>query len=538
MFGGIKSGAKGGFDWIKNFLLTIVVGSIALFLIKNIEKVIQFVKDVRDKIEEVIGWVDKIILKPVWNMGKALIGPIYKIIKEDMGLIPDYKEEENEILKLLNDLSLQIPIIGDLSKSIQSEIKNMRDGLNLESPKDPTKTPPADRPDYTPDGRTPPTGTPPQENNPFRNTNEAGVYTGDRSQPTTDSETTNNTGAGTNSQTAVYGTKEQKALLNTIAFAEGTTKSGYSTWLGYQQHGPADLTGLTIDQVHELQGTFLSSGKGNFGSAGQRSAAVGRYQFVPLRSHTIAFKRNPATQKFTPEFQDQLALFLAKGRGVTQKVLERQGMNGSTIKMLSPEWASFPGNNYGQPTKKENSLTNTYNSNLKASPTPPALRPSYKQPSQTGAAVAVKNEYSGVSDKNIIMSSPYGMRTHPITGQYKMHTGIDIAPPGTGYDVGLKVSGTVTRVDNNPGGYGLFIIITSQQTGMSYMFAHMGKIYLKNGQQYNAGAPIGEIGNTGGSTGIHLHYEVYKGGATGPTVDPTPYVNLLTIGKENNHQYQ
>ena len=62
------------------------------------------------------------------------------------------------------------------------------------------------------------------------------------------------------------------------------------------------------------------------------------------------------------------------------------------------------------------------------------------------------------------------------------------------------------------------------------MFAHMATIDVNVGDDYT-GQPIGEMGTTGGSTGIHLHYEVYQGGKGGPAVDPTPYMNLLTMGK-------
>ena len=144
----------------------------------------------------------------------------------------------------------------------------------------------------------------------------------------------------------------------------------------------------------------------------------------------------------------------------------------------------------------------------------------------------IKDMYQGGGNTSQFpISSPYGERIHPITGQRgSHHSGVDIAPnpPAPGYYVGLKVPGKVTRIDFDPGnprGYGHFVIITSQETGMSYMFAHLAKVMVKMGETYT-GQPIGEIGNTGGSTGIHLHYEVYKGGKDGPEVDPTPYLTL------------
>ena len=142
---------------------------------------------------------------------------------------------------------------------------------------------------------------------------------------------------GNDSGRAKTGTKEQRALLDTLAMAEGTYSSGYSTWLDFRKHGPDNLTNLTIDEVHELQGTFLKK-------FGAKSAAVGRYQFVPLREHARRFGANTSTQKFTPEFQDRLALFLAENRGVNTK----EPIDSNDVLLLGKEWASVPGGGYGQ----------------------------------------------------------------------------------------------------------------------------------------------------------------------------------------------
>ena len=156
---------------------------------------------------------------------------------------------------------------------------------------------------------------------------------------------------GNDSGRARTGTKEQRALLDTLAMAEGTYNSGYSTWLGFRKHGPDDLTNLTIDEVHDLQGTFLSK----FGAP---SAAVGRYQFVPLREHARRFGANTSTQKFTPEFQDRLALFLAENRGVDTK----KPIDSNDVLLLGKEWASVPGGGYGQDRYTVNQVLDMYKS--------------------------------------------------------------------------------------------------------------------------------------------------------------------------------
>lgn len=151
--------------------------------------------------------------------------------------------------------------------------------------------------------------------------------------------------------------KEETSLLNTIAHAEGNP--GYNTWFGHQNYG-GDLSGKTIDQMHDLQGQFLKAGLGRFGN-GQNSAAVGRYQFTHLKEHANRMGVDTSTQMFTPEFQDQLALFLAAEKGVTPELLRSQGLSDDVINRLSPVWASFPGNQYGQPTKDNDVLRGIYN---------------------------------------------------------------------------------------------------------------------------------------------------------------------------------
>jgi murein DD-endopeptidase MepM/ murein hydrolase activator NlpD len=326
-----------------------------------------------------------------------------------------------------------------------------------------------------------------------------------------------------------YGTSEERALLDSIAYAEGNTD--WSTWAGYQKHGPDDLTGLTIRQIHDLQTTFISSGK----VKKTGSAVVGRYQFKDLLYHAKGAGLNPETDKFSPANQDKMAIAASKRRGVTNEMLKKEGLSTRVADLLAPEWASFPyspkggKSYYGQGYKDIKKLQGVYAKSLgtqsTSQQTPVVTAPAPSTPAR-GISTTVKDE--------INVAGPRGgtARVGLTPGQGYLarggsHKGIDI---GTnyqkGYYVSLKLSGTVDYIGWDKDGYGHFVDIKSGNT--IYRFAHLAKVMVKRGQPYN-GETIGEIGNTGNSYGEHLHYEVR---INGKDVNPRPYLGLLSIGKQ------
>lgn len=114
---------------------------------------------------------------------------------------------------------------------------------------------------------------------------------------------------------------------------------------------------------------------------------------------------------------------------------------------------------------------------------------------------------------NYRITSPYGMRMHPIKKVRKMHTGIDQAAP-IGTDIHASAKGvikSVTGTANDRKGYGLMVTI-KHDDGYETRYAHTSKALVKVGQAVEKGQHIAEMGSSGGSTGSHLHYEVLKNG--------------------------
>ena len=116
------------------------------------------------------------------------------------------------------------------------------------------------------------------------------------------------------------------------------------------------------------------------------------------------------------------------------------------------------------------------------------------------------------------LTSGFGYRLSPFTGQAKLHAGLDIANR-VGTPIVAPAKGTVT-FSGWQGAYGNVIII-NHGNSITTRYAHMEKALAKEGQVVNRGDVIGTIGNTGRSTGPHLHYEVRVGGVP---VNPMRYI--------------
>ena len=114
------------------------------------------------------------------------------------------------------------------------------------------------------------------------------------------------------------------------------------------------------------------------------------------------------------------------------------------------------------------------------------------------------------------ITSQFGYRTDPITGEASYHSGTDIAAP-EGSPILAATDGTVTianALDSWGGGYGYYIRI-DHGNGLETLYAHCSAICVTVGQQVQAGQVIGYVGQTGRATGNHLHFEVYQNGQRG-----------------------
>jgi murein DD-endopeptidase MepM/ murein hydrolase activator NlpD len=121
------------------------------------------------------------------------------------------------------------------------------------------------------------------------------------------------------------------------------------------------------------------------------------------------------------------------------------------------------------------------------------------------------------------LASGFGFRVHPIYKTRKMHTGMDFTA-SIGTEIYATGDGVVKEIKAD-GGYGNHVIL-NHGYGYQTLYAHLSRFGVRAGQKIKRGDIVGYVGNTGRSTGPHLHYEVIKNGAK---INPVNfYYNDLT----------
>ena len=119
------------------------------------------------------------------------------------------------------------------------------------------------------------------------------------------------------------------------------------------------------------------------------------------------------------------------------------------------------------------------------------------------------------------VTSLFGPRQDTGTGEPEMHTGVDIAAP-FGAEVRASAPGHVLFAGDR-GRYGQSVVVDHGR-GLTTHYAHLSEVLVKSGESIALGRPLGKVGNTGLSSGPHLHWEVRQNGLP---VDPLPYLDRM-----------
>ena len=184
----------------------------------------------------------------------------------------------------------------------------------------------------------------------------------------------------------------------------------------------------------------------------------------------------------------------------------------------------------GSSSESSNSSSSSSGSSSESEGGEESLPEATPAPQPTQAPAATSNGTLQWPSYSRDVRSGFGYRYHPITGEWKGHTGIDIAND-FGDNICAAASGTVSYVclpapgENYTdysvgGGYGNYVMI-DHGNGLVTLYAHCRNIYVSEGEYVSCGQTIAEVGSTGSSQGPHIHFEVR---ANGERVDPMGYL--------------
>ncbi len=124
------------------------------------------------------------------------------------------------------------------------------------------------------------------------------------------------------------------------------------------------------------------------------------------------------------------------------------------------------------------------------------------------------------------LTSPFGLRVHPIYGTVRLHAGLDLAAP-SGTPVKAAADAVVVTAGTH-GGYGNAVVL-DHGGALATLYGHLSRIDVRPGDVLHRGDLLGAVGSTGASTGPHLHFEVR---VSGTPVDPMPYLRSPVPARE------
>lgn len=113
--------------------------------------------------------------------------------------------------------------------------------------------------------------------------------------------------------------------------------------------------------------------------------------------------------------------------------------------------------------------------------------------------------------KPVTVTSEFGYRTHPISGEYTLHNGIDLVNGNATTPIYASAAGEVVISGSYPDWYGNYVVI-KHNDGLYTGYAHLSQLSISQGETVNQGQKIGNMGTTGPSTGPHLHFQIFTNG--------------------------
>lgn len=214
---------------------------------------------------------------------------------------------------------------------------------------------------------------------------------------------------------------------------------------------------------------------------------------------------------------DEAQVILEEKRAEADEVLAQLIAKGNEFEAMLDESEALQSDLMKEIAQAEKELKAAEYQEWLATYVPPTTRPSGTDTTPSTQAPSSSGWVSPL--KSYTLTSPFGMRVHPVLGYERMHEGVDMSAP-TGTPIYAAKSGKVTVTSYQAGGAGNYVSI-NHGDGFSSIYMHMTRYIVSKGQYVTAGQVIGYVGSTGLSTGPHLHFGISYNGTY---VNPMKYV--------------
>ena len=474
------------------FLINIVLGTLTIFVLDNIEKITEAIKGAVDVVKDLFDQLNKWVITPVFNMVKAIADPINKAINNIIPNIPDFDKENSDIESELGVLDTEkdsflntIPLIKDAIKGIENLIKHGDPSIDKEEFDQQVAERDTTKPDQV---------TPPSERNPFRNDNDAGVYTGDSPQATPPTDRPSPGQPTPPSSAGGYDLKLAKLLKD----YEGLRTKAYLDSVGIPTIG--------------MGATYYPKGfrlKGNV----KMGDTITEDEALWIKTQHIKEHRERLLKELPSSVYNKLPdgvkaaleskVFNYGNLGAPLVKLVTNALKTGNFKPVADYFRNVLANHDGGINSwrrnDEATLIMTGKSarnqvNFGTSATPAQVQPSSEKTQPTPPSLRTGQLTDLVSRQGL--DKLYGAPTGPVrTSERGMrngrhHAGIDFGTGGQkGWYCSFRMKGTVSFVGSLPG-YGKTVIINSG--GYDFLFAHLARYNVRQGEQYN-GQVIGEI---------------------------------------------
>lgn len=241
----------------------------------------------------------------------------------------------------------------------------------------------------------------------------------------------------------------------------------------------------------------------------QKNAFIKEQEVIASKTSTLSAEMKAEQDRIIAERKAQEEKERKELEAMARKAMEEEKAAAEAAKKAEAEKVATKATS----SSKSSSSSNNTSSSSSSSSSAPKSSPSK-------SSSPAKSSSGFIRPSGGYTTSQFGYRFHPIKHANILHAGMDF---GGGGPIVAAQSGTVVKAQYNSG-WGWYVKI-DHGNGLATLYAHMvqGSLRVSVGQKVSQGQQIGTMGTTGSSTGVHLHFEVYKNGV--PT-NPAPYLGM------------